>query len=269
MAAPTQTARDIVGLLETRHSKDVFVSECKDGPTWTAQHLRLDAWAMRKSWTKPWTYGYEIKVRRSDFLADDKWPGYLELCNYFLFVCPPHVIEPHEVGEHIGLLWVSSTGTRLYTKRKPNLREVQIPEDLFRYILMSRAKIVRDTRINESRRDYWERWLRDKKENQSLGWLVSQRIQKIVQAEIDARRIAEAKVGAYKKVEAILEELGFDTDTPHVRYGFENEVRRAMGRDPRLAQDLRAIAERIGDAADRVESALKVGVGQSRPRPAA
>ena len=65
-------ARDIVDLLSTKHSKDLFIPECKDGPTWGASHLRLDAWALTRSWASPCSYGYEIKVSRSDWMQDDK-----------------------------------------------------------------------------------------------------------------------------------------------------------------------------------------------------
>ena len=70
-------ASDLLALLAKKHSADVFVPECKTGGTWAGTHLRLDAWAMRRSWTHPTVWGYEIKVSRSDFLSDDKWVGYL------------------------------------------------------------------------------------------------------------------------------------------------------------------------------------------------
>ena len=78
-------ARQIVDLLDVRHGRDVFVPECKGGPTWGGGHRRLDAWAMRRSYTKPCVWGYEIKISRSDFFADEKWPGYLPFCNQFYF----------------------------------------------------------------------------------------------------------------------------------------------------------------------------------------
>ena len=40
------TADKIKGLLAKHHSKDIFFTEVKNGPTWTAsQLLKLDAWA--------------------------------------------------------------------------------------------------------------------------------------------------------------------------------------------------------------------------------
>ena len=56
-------ASDIIKLLEQRHSKDLFVPECKDGPTGShGMHVRLDAWVMPKSWANPALRGYEVKI---------------------------------------------------------------------------------------------------------------------------------------------------------------------------------------------------------------
>ena len=65
------TSNLIKSLLAVRHAKDVFVEECKNGPTHNTKTLiKLDAWAMSRSWANPHTFGYEIKVSRSDFLSD-------------------------------------------------------------------------------------------------------------------------------------------------------------------------------------------------------
>jgi len=60
---------DLLRLIADRHAEDVFVPQCKDGPTQGyGPKLRvLDAWAMRKSWSQWSTVGYEIKVSRDDF----------------------------------------------------------------------------------------------------------------------------------------------------------------------------------------------------------
>jgi hypothetical protein len=57
------TADQIKGLLESKHVNDCFYKECKNGATWSATHLlKLDAWAMKKSYSPLSTIGYEIKV---------------------------------------------------------------------------------------------------------------------------------------------------------------------------------------------------------------
>jgi len=55
--------------------------------------------------------GFEFKIKRTDFLNEirtGKWKNYLKYCNTFSFVCPPGLINPWEVDEKIGLLWIGS-----------------------------------------------------------------------------------------------------------------------------------------------------------------
>ena len=155
-------------LLAARHSADLFVPQCKTGPTHYAGHGELkilDAWAMRKSWAQPTTFGYEIKMSRGDFLGDDKWRGYLDYCSQLYFVCPSGVIDPAELPGYVGLLVASKNMKRLYCKRKAVEREVEIPESLWRYILMWRTEVTGDqeSRTNNGRgADYWRKWLAQK-----------------------------------------------------------------------------------------------------------
>jgi hypothetical protein len=61
---------EIITLLKQKHYDDIFIPECKDGPTQLGSHLRMDAWVMKKSWANSCFIGYEEKVSRSDFLQD-------------------------------------------------------------------------------------------------------------------------------------------------------------------------------------------------------
>ncbi|KKK53969.1 hypothetical protein LCGC14_3089430, partial [marine sediment metagenome] len=118
------TAGEVVRLLTKKHSADLFVSECKTGATYTGTGMRMDAWAMKRTYSPPTTIGYEIKVSRSDFIADDKWPEYLTGCHQFYFVTPSDIIKPNEVPDQAGLLCVAKTGTRLFTKKKAPWRDI-------------------------------------------------------------------------------------------------------------------------------------------------
>ena len=137
------TAKHILGLLRQKHVRDVFVAECKDGSSWMAQHLRLDAWAMRRSWAPLTTFGYEIKVSRSDWTSDKRWSEYLPLCHRFSLVCPVGLIGAHELPADVGLVW--AVGNRLHTKRAAAYRQPDSAKlcSLMAYVLMSRARIVR------------------------------------------------------------------------------------------------------------------------------
>lgn len=173
-------ARPILDLLRERHSKDVFVDECKDGPTQSAEHRRLDAWAMKRSWSHPLVSGYEIKRSRSDFLRDVKWRDYLPMCNELYFVCPNGMIAPEEIPGDVGLMYVASTGTRLYTKRKAAYRDVQIPESVWRYILMCRARIQREIEYSATPQpEEWRAWLEDREEGRRVGYAVADKITKL------------------------------------------------------------------------------------------
>jgi hypothetical protein len=131
-------------LLREKHQDDVFVGECNTGSSWGHNIRRLDAWAMKRSWS-PWeTIGYEIKVSRQDFLKDEKWVEYLAYCHKFYFVCPPGLIRASDLPQGIGLLWGTMSGTKVMTKVPAVRREVDVNavNKLLTYVLMSRAWIV-------------------------------------------------------------------------------------------------------------------------------
>lgn len=208
-------AQDILKLLERKHARDVFIPECKSGAS-AHGYLRVDAWALNKSYTNPRARGYEIKTSRSDFLRDDKWHAYLDYCHEFYFVCPAGLIAVEELGEHAGLICVSKTGTRLYTKRKAPHRAITIPERFYWYILFSRARITRPYFYEHDQPgpDYWRRWLEDEAEQQNTGHRVSREIarrvsERVGDIERENHRL-QADINRLQEVKEILEEMGFD-----------------------------------------------------------
>ncbi len=200
-------ADDILQLLSVRHSDDVFIPECMAG------YGRMDAWALRKSWSHPLAVGYEIKVNRSDFLNDKKWMNYVKYCNEFYFVCPSHLIGVEEVPENCGLLWTSKTGTRLYAKKKAPYRTVEISERFYRAILFSRIKII-DGRRDSDRKTYWEKWLRERELNREFGRYVSKSIRETVRRQIDDVKAENAKLRqentSFQDVRDVLKKLGIE-----------------------------------------------------------
>jgi hypothetical protein len=221
-------AADLVGLLAARHAEDVFVPECKDGPSHGSDMLRLDVWAMKKSWSNPCVTGYEIKVSRSDFQRDEKWRGYLACCNEFYFVCPHGLLKPEEIPEPAGLLVASATGSILYKKKKAGWRDAQIPDTVYRYILMCRAKITRDNGPVKNR-EYWERWLRDQKIDREFGWNVRGRIkdafEKRVAEVTEENKTLKRKHDEYENVRRTLKELGIDPDERYLSsYSVRNRI---------------------------------------------
>ena len=224
------TAETLIRLLASRHWKDIFIKECKNGGS-ESGHLRLDGWAMKKSWSNPLTIGYEIKVSRSDFLGDNKWQGYLQYCNEFYFVCPSGLIQPDEIGEGIGLLWASKTGTRLYCKKKAAYREQGVNiENVLRYILYWRAEVKSGTypEGTETQTEYWQRWMGEKDEEKRLGWKVSTKIRQIVTERIDKvesdNRILKSENEKLAYIKDEIEKLGFKDGVPS-EWLFDREMK--------------------------------------------
>lgn len=195
------TAKDIKELLKNKHrtNDDIFVDECKVGSSWNNTMdktcYRLDAWAMKKSWTNPTTWGYEIKVSRSDFLNDNKWQNYLTYCSDFYFVCPKGIIKPEELAPEVGLITVN--GSRLYTAKKAIRRNIQIPDGLYRYIMMSRVKITSECLLEDKRErslNFWKGELKKINECKEVGWMLSEKINKMCKDKIENTELENEKL---------------------------------------------------------------------------
>jgi hypothetical protein len=257
------TAKDIEALLATRHSKDLCVPQCKNGPSYAVRGHRtqiIDFWAMKRSWANFSTFGYEIKVSRQDFLGDGKWQGYLPYCHEFSFVCPPRLIQPEELPQDVGLIWTSKNGKVLLTKRKAVRRDVVIPESLWVYVLMCRTAITREHDPG-SDADYWRRWLKDRTIDGQLGGRVSaalrQRIDEEVIAMSKANRRLSLENEALSDVKLVLDGLGVSTmgDMWSLKNNAKQAVRDAT-QNAELTKAL-ALARRAIESAERALSDAK------------
>ena len=223
----TISAYEILSLLKTKHVKDVFIPECGTGSSFDSAYGRLDAWAMKKAYSRAMTWGYEIKVNRRDFIQDEKWRKYLGVCSSFYFVCPWGLIDKSEVPEEAGLIYMTSTKTRLTTKKKAPARKVDIPPDFWRSILMNRCQIS-GPQLNEFTREqnitYWENWLRGRDASKSLGYRVSGAIRERVDKVRDENHRLENEIEALTSVKKRLVEMGFDIETPGWRWAIERKV---------------------------------------------
>lgn len=243
------TAAEIQGALRYRHSKDLYISECKNGPTQSigARPIRLDGWAFLKTWSPVTSIGYEVKVSRSDFLNDGKWPDYLPLCHLFYFVAPKGVIQLAELPDGIGLMEAiggqNGNTPRIVTRRKSIYRVVDANPaylSLLHYVLMCRVRlggtwvdappedIDKDDR-RQARIDEWDRWLGNRKDAEAIG----RRVTRAVRDELDEMRgavsLANAKVAFYDATRRTLQSLGFDPDKPLGEWGLEKRIQRAAG----------------------------------------
>lgn len=131
------TSHDLIKAIAKRHKDDMFFTEVKDGPTQTvAHHNRIDALAIKISWTQYSITGYEVKISRSDFQRDEKWRAYLPMCNQLYFAIAPGVCEVSEIPENCGLVVLTPKGG-LRTVRKAPWRDIQEPVSMYKYLMFT------------------------------------------------------------------------------------------------------------------------------------
>jgi hypothetical protein len=250
-------ASQILELLAQKHSKDLFVPECKDGSTVFGTHMRLDAWAMKRSWSNPCYWGYEIKVSRHDFLKDDKWPAYLKLCNCFSFVCPSGMLKVDEMSRDCGLIWTSKSGARLFTKKKAPYRQIEEPTDLLIYILMCRSAIDAEYRIREGHPEYWRQWLETKKENREIGYEVARALRQkyaedVTRVQTENERL-KSHVEDLENVKTWIRDLDLNPDDVS-NWGFKNNFKHRIKTMQSLLPE--GFEQRIEDAKTCLETVL-------------
>lgn len=244
----------ILNLLLVKHGKDVCVPECKGGPTWGGSHDRMDLWTMARSWTRPRVCVYEIKATRADFMRDQKWMAYLAYCNEFYFAAAPGVLDVAEVPEQAGLVITSKNAARMYTKKKAPYRDVEVPETLYQYLLMSRSVIKRGGYSDEapkSATDYWRRWLAEKDERKRIGYNVSRKIRELVSERIDRAKCdnheLQKRIGKLEQVEAFVETLGLKIHS----FRLEEEIK------AKLEEASTGVPKKIIDELDRVIATME------------
>ncbi len=252
------TAEDITRLLREKHSGDIFVPECNTGSAWKGNIRRLDAWVMKRTWSPPTFIGYEVKVSRNDFLNDEKWREYLTTCNQFSWVCPYGLIKPEEVGDGVGLMYVSKNGNRLYTKIKAPWREIEVPWQVLMYVLMSRSEI--DTpraggHVGDSE-TRWKRWLDRRQTRRDLGYEVRGKIRELYDDAIRRMHAAEAETRRYEDIRRMVRQLGLDPDRANSWQVNQEIIKRTAGElgEPEQAQRLRMTARNLENAAVVIES---------------
>jgi hypothetical protein len=247
-------------MLAKRHADDVFVPECKDGPTQTRAHRRLDAWVLLKTWSPITTIGYEIKVDRADWRRDEKLHDYMPLCHLLYIVAPLEVVPMVEIPAGVGLMVPVGESGRLQVKRKAARREIALPAELMVYVLMCRTKITRDRETFEAEPHWRTKQLRDwvegKEERRHLSYAVSAKIRQVFEQQESELSAERQRNDDLARVRDRIAELGFDvtksvhhwevrskldrlnaTIDDHTLHRIRNEARVLE----RLADDLEAI----------------------------
>ncbi len=209
---------------------------------------------MRKSWSQQIFTGYEIKVSRSDFMNDDKWPSYLPYCNEFYFVCPTGLIKPDEVGLEAGLMYISKTGTRIFRKKKAPRRQVDQESlaSLLQYLMMWRVNPGNpaiETAPGTYDQRYWQKWMKDKQIDRDFGYHVGKAIKVTIKQEIEKVRLQNQKlIDQSVKCDAVrefLKQYNIDVNKSPT-YAIKND----------LAAVFNAIPNRLIGSMQEVESRL-------------
>ena len=228
------TSTEIKIALSKKHYKDCFYTECKSGSTWLTpkgQMKILDALAIHPSWTQPCFTGYEIKVPRGDFLRDAKFYTYEEVCNCLYIVCPKGMIDRTELPETVGLMYYDPDKKTLTTRKKAIYREIEYSTDLLLYIIYSRLSNDRYP-FFDSKREYFEEYVAQKKSSKELGWSVGSRLvqenAELIKKIEDLGRFRESH-DLYKELVRVLEKHGFYT------WGYGQKTL-AQNLDKRLSQ---------------------------------
>jgi len=212
------TATDIARALErqARIRNEVFFAQVKNGPTiWRHEDLLiLDAISIKRSWTKPCITGYEIKVSRSDFTGDEKWPGYTKYCHRFYFAAPVSLISPDELPREVGLVTYNPEKRTLRTVRRAAYTPIELPSELLLYLIMNRVESDRYP-FHSDARDFFKDWLANKKENMQLDYLIKGKIRDTLHEQRERieeleRQIKRASVAQQEleQVKAVLKDAG-------------------------------------------------------------
>jgi len=271
MTPPKFGAAPLSSLLARRHSEDVFIEECKNGPTWSSSYRRLDAWALLKSWS-PWrTIGYEIKVARSDFEQDQKWLEYLPVCHQFFFVCPGGLIKGTDLSPGIGLIWASANGQKLFTKIAAEVREpdAKALNQLMSYALMSRSRIVGDmheaNRADEPVKDrltLYREAIAEAEKYKQLAYFVNTSIR--ARFDEQGHRLAEMerRCDQADQLAEKLKELGIEWTTDTGVWNVGRQIDRVFGALPPGFTQTVNDARRALDRLDRAIAGLREPVAK-------
>lgn len=239
----------ILRQIAKRHKDDAFYLEVKNGPTWFSDHLlRLDAIAFKRSWKKPCVTGYEVKVNRQDFLRDDKWPGYRQYCHRFYFACPAGLIKPEELPEDVGLIYYNPEKDCISTKRTALFRDAEIPWEMLYYLVTSRDEAQKHPFFS-STREFFEAWIVDKEEKRRLGYMVQNKMAKIIDELSEQLNETKAELERAKKdcenlkqIKRVLHQYGINT-----YWDVAGNIQKALQQKipPALAESLSAIEREV------------------------
>lgn len=211
-------AWQITKALSIKHKDDFYMTEVKNGPTQYGSHLRMDAIAIKKSWTNPCISIYEVKVSRNDFKQDEKWHLYRQYGNTFSFAVPEGLIDKSELPDGVGLYYVKDNGT-IRTVVKPRFYAVTPDSSFLLYIIMNRLNSDKFPFFSD-KYGYYKQWLEAKKIKEIVGKEVSNELTKSIREHErniknynDNKKDVDETVSELKKIADDLNKHGFNVST--------------------------------------------------------
>lgn len=166
------TATDIKKALSKHHTSEFFITECKNGPTYSPSPqglLKFDGLAIYKSWSQKHIRIYEIKVSRSDFLQDNKYHLYKQYCHEMYFAVPKGLVKKEEVPDDVGLMYYYPETGAFRTVKKALWRDIEISADMLMYIFMNKLDSDRIP-FYSSKAEYAKEYIDNKNSNRDMGW---------------------------------------------------------------------------------------------------
>jgi len=262
------TKENIRSLLESKHSKDVFIPECKNGETWGARDLlKLDAWVLLRTYSPLTTIGYEIKCSRQDFEQDQKWTKYLDLCHLFYFVCPAGLIRATDLPSSVGIVWASKNKLHIKHKAERVNPDIEKLNGLLIYALMSRSKIVANmneiaSKIPKDKLVELKEVVEKANEKKELAYFIKGHVRDAFNRIMDIERGIADREADVKMFEEKLAKLGITWDSESHdwmnRTTIENEIDLIGKRiDWRTLNDMKNLANNLINVVAEIEEHRK------------
>lgn len=198
----------LAALEESFDSKWVTFSEVKDGPTGGGLR-QMDFVAIKKTWSPITIAAVEIKVSRSDYTADEKWPHYMALCNQFYWACPAGLISRTEIDDNCGLIWIRNGKARVM--KRAAYRQKDPDPMMLLYLILWRIN-ARDSYLGGRTREETMRAIQKEMEDKAdlgerYGYFIAESMRKANGMVVEAKATAETVILRYKKLMEGLPEL--------------------------------------------------------------
>lgn len=202
-------AYEVKEALSKIHTNDFFITECKNGGTFTPNKEGLyifDSVAIKKSWTKPKITIYEVKVDRGDFLRDIKYHCYLPYCHELYLVTPKDLIKKEEIPTEIGLKYYYPESGAIKTVKNAIYRNIEVNANMLMYVIMNKLDSDR-TPFYSCRKEYAEAYINDKADKRNIGYTLGTKLAKQIaemENEIYSLRHSQEKMEILKKLIAVM-----------------------------------------------------------------